>query len=117
MIRLLLNRTIAGNYVFCDPEARVHLSIGQPGGNALKLTQSIIRALKGKTVIDVDGVVDLEKGIIKVAIAEKAEQPPSPIQDNTPKTIPPVETPAEDKKEEVPPVEEKKKSTRTTKSK
>ncbi len=73
MILLQLNLTLRDNYVFVDPEAPLHLSLSNPRGAAPRLTASIIRGLKGKTLIDVNGVVDLETGLLKDQ-KEKAAQ-------------------------------------------
>jgi hypothetical protein len=59
---LELNRRIRNNYVFFDPETPLHLSVVHPRGKASRITPSIMRALKGSTIIDVDGVIDLNTG-------------------------------------------------------
>lgn len=64
-IRLELNRNIDENYAFFCPHALIHLSRSQPTGIAPRLSSYILTALRFGTLIDLDGVVDLEKGELK----------------------------------------------------
>ena len=81
-IRLMLNPEMRENYVFYCPEIRFQLDLSKPGGIAPRLTSAILRGLKGKTLIDVDGVVDIEKKSVKkinlsdleVSIPQKIEK-------------------------------------------
>lgn len=61
------------NYVFFCPHAPIHLSMSHPRGIAPRLTASILRGLKGRTLIDVEGVVDIEKGMLK-SITDKSDK-------------------------------------------
>lgn len=64
-ILLRLNLAKRDNYVFVDPLAPIHLSLSQPIGEAPRLTTSILRGLRGQTLIDVKGIVDIEGGTLK----------------------------------------------------
>lgn len=63
-IRLMLNLALRDNYAFVDPDALVHLNVSNPRGEATRLTGSVIRGVQGKTLIDVDGVIDLKNRCI-----------------------------------------------------
>lgn len=64
-IKLELNRKMDDNYAFFCPEASVHLSLSQPRAIASRLSSSILTALRFQTLIDVDGVVDIDRGVLK----------------------------------------------------
>ena len=64
-IKLELNRNVDENYAFFCPHALIHLSQSQPMGVAPRLSSYILTALRFGTLIDVDGVVDLETGELK----------------------------------------------------
>lgn len=70
-IRIMLNRAVRENYNFIDPEAPLVLDLSKPRGIAPRLTGSILRGLRGKTLIDIDNVVDLKTGAIKESILEQ----------------------------------------------
>ena len=84
-LNLGLNLRVAGNYVFCDPAANIHLSLEQPRGRASRLTPSVLRGLRAKTLVDIDGVVDIKEGKLKEAIpvAAAVEAPVSDVQETT----------------------------------
>ena len=72
-IRLELNRSVDENYAFFCPHALIHLSQTQPRGIAPRLSSSILTGLRFGTLIDVDGVVDLETGEIKEQVLSVSE--------------------------------------------
>lgn len=65
MIKLMLNRYKFNNYAFFCPISRLHLTVSSPIGYADKVTPAILKALKSKTLLDVDNVIDIEKGTVK----------------------------------------------------
>lgn len=73
-IVLQLNPAVRDNYVFFCPEAPLHLSVLKPRGSSPRLSASILRGLRGKTLIDVNGVVDIKTGELKTETAEAAEK-------------------------------------------
>lgn len=64
-IRLKLNPVVSNNYSFFCPDAPLSLSISKPIGVSNRLTPSIIRGLRFKTLIDLDGRVDTKTWTIK----------------------------------------------------
>lgn len=72
-IRLELNQKVDENYVFFCPHALIHLSRSKPMGVAPRLSSYILTALRFGTLIDVDGVVDLETGELKQSTEQEAE--------------------------------------------
>lgn len=107
MIRLALDMTLQDNHVFFCPMARVHIARRTGGFGVVRfVTPSIMRALKGHTLIDLDGIIDtnlsveennrlLASGIIptrrhlqKEEVAEKevvAKEPAKPAKKTTKK--------------------------------
>lgn len=83
MIRVALNRAIRDNFSVICPDARLGVTIRQPIGFVHQLTPSVLRALRSKRLIDLDGVVDLERGILK----EKEK----PVKEEPTPTVTPVE--------------------------
>lgn len=80
MIKLALNRQKFNNYAFFCPVSKLHLTVSNPVGYVNEVTPAILRAVKLKTLIDVDGVINIETG------TEKDEQPvKQPVQE-TPKS-------------------------------
>ena len=65
MIKLMLNKYKFNNYAFFCPISRLHLTVSSPIGYTDKVTPAILKALKSKTLLDVDNVIDVEKGTIK----------------------------------------------------
>jgi len=61
------------NYSFFDPRSGLNLSIGNPVGFANRVTPMILRGLKHKTLLDLDGVIDIKKGVLKAEIENPAE--------------------------------------------
>lgn len=87
-ILLQLNLTIRDNYCFMDSEAPLCLNMNNPRGFAPRLTGSILSGLRYKTLIDVNNVVDLNTGKLRVFNApvqpEQAGEPKSPIVSTIP---------------------------------
>lgn len=108
MIKLMLNLHKFNNYAFFCPVSRLHLTVSSPVGYANEVTTAILKALKAETILDVDGVVDIETGTVKTA---KEAAPKAPVQEKAPeqKSSEQKEAPAEkvEAKEEVPKQEEK----------
>lgn len=125
MIKLMLNLHKFNNYAFFCPVSRLHLTVSSPVGYSNEVTPAILKALKAETVLDVDGVVDIETGTVKAGTqapkqekpVEKApEQPKSPEQKNDDNgdskqddTAKVEETKVEEPKEEAPAEEKPKK--------
>ena len=65
MIKLMLNSRKFNNYAFFCPVSRLHLTVSNPVGYVNEVTTTILKALKNKTILDVDGVVDIEAGTVK----------------------------------------------------
>ena len=109
MVKLALNRHKFNNYAFFCPVSKLHLTVSNPVGYANEVTPAILRAVKVNTLIDVDGVIDIETGTVKDAQQVNTsvqETPKSPEEtdnadtkkDNTPEQPAkvdenPVETP------------------------
>lgn len=101
MIKLMLNLQKFNNYAFFCPVSRLHLTVSSPVGFSNEVTPAILKALKAKTILDVDGVVNIETGTVKVenqvvsakapipkvepVVEPKAEQPVAePVQEKAP---------------------------------
>lgn len=75
MIKLMLDTHKFNNYAFFCPVSKLHLTVSSPVGFTNEVTTAILRALKAKTIIDVDGVIDLKTGAVKAVEKQKvAEQ-------------------------------------------
>lgn len=63
-IELGLNNKKPGNYGFFCPVSKLHLTLSNPIGsvNADRITSYILRGIKTKVLIDMNGVVNLETG-------------------------------------------------------
>lgn len=98
MIKLALN-VKHNNHAFFCPVSRLHLTVGNPVDVVNEVTPAIIRGLKSKVLVDVDGVIDLETGAVKKGsktpekeqpkqqVAEpekKAEEPAKEVAPETP---------------------------------
>ena len=79
MVKLALNRHKFNNYAFFCPVSKLHLTVSNPVGYVNEVTPAILRAIKLSTLIDVDGVIDIETGTVKDAQPVK-----TPVQE-TPK--------------------------------
>ena len=67
MVKLALNRHKFNNYAFFCPVSKLHLTVSNPVGYTNEVTPAILRAIKVNTLIDVDGVIDIETGTVKDA--------------------------------------------------
>ena len=104
MIKFMLNMHKFNNYAFFCPVSRMHLTVSSPVGFANEVTPAILKGLKSKAILDVDGVIDLETGAVKAAQA-KAQPTPEPVKTEPEKKVeasvePVAETPKEEPKEE-----------------
>ena len=59
MVKLALNRHKFNNYDFFCPVSKLHLTVSNPVGYTNEVTPAILKAIKAKTVLDVDGVINL----------------------------------------------------------
>ena len=98
MIKFMLNKQKFNNYAFFCPVSRMHLTVSSPVGYANEVTSAILKAIKSKTIIDVDGVVDLETGTVKKAQAKV--QTPEPVKTEAPIVEETKETEVEKKEQE-----------------
>lgn len=104
MIKLMLNLHKFNNYAFFCPVSRLHLTVSSPVGFSNEVTPAILKALKAETVLDVDGVVDIETGTVKAGTqAPKQEKP----VEKAPETKQEAPAKAEEPKVEEPKAEEK----------
>lgn len=109
MYKIMLNKAKSDNYVFFCPDAPIHLNLCQPIGYVGGLTSSILRGIKGGTLIDCDnllGTLDKEE-VIEDVKEDKVDV--SEIKKDE------VSTPKEEEVEEV--KEVKKKTTKRTSKK
>ena len=67
MVKLALNRHKFNNYAFFCPVSKLHVTVSNPVGYVNEVTPAILRAIKLSTLIDVDGVIDIETGTVKDA--------------------------------------------------
>ena len=105
MIKLMLNLHKFNNYAFFCPVSRLHLTVSSPVGFSNEVTPAILKALKAETVLDVDGVIDIETGTVKAGTqAPKQEKP----VEKAPETKQEAPVKAEEPKVEEPKVEEPK---------
>ena len=116
-IRLELNRIVDENYAFFCPHALIHLSQTQPRGIAPRLSSSILTGLRFGTLIDVDGVVDLETGELKQSSEENPNASVSVASIFEEVATDGVQDSEKEEKEEVQvtPKKSRKRSTKTTK--
>ena len=63
-IELRLNPRKLGNYAFFCPVTKLHLTLTSPVGTTDRVSVYILRALKSKTLIDVNNVINLETGML-----------------------------------------------------
>ena len=66
-IKIALNLRKPGNYAFFCPVSRLHLTRSNPVGFTSRVTSAILMGLVTKSLLDVDGVVDLKTGKVKAA--------------------------------------------------
>ena len=72
MIKLALNLHKFNNYAFFCPVSRLHVTVSNPIGYVNEVTTAILKALKSQTLLDVDGVIDIETGTVKDAAKTEA---------------------------------------------
>lgn len=87
MFKVALNTHKFNNYAFFCPVSRLHLTVSSPVGYANEVTTAILKGLKAKTILDVDGVIDIATGTVKAASnqQEKApEVPQAPVNNEPP---------------------------------
>ena len=58
--RIALNNAIKENYAFFCPQSNLHLGLMDPVGFTDRVTPSIVRGLKGKTLLDLDNMIDVK---------------------------------------------------------
>lgn len=64
-IELRLNPRKASNYAFFCPVTKLHLTLANPVGITDRVSPYILRAVKSKTLIDINNVIDLATGTLK----------------------------------------------------
>ena len=116
MIRFGLNFKKVQNYAFFCPESRLHLTLSNPVGTTDRITVNILRGLKSKAIIDLDGVVNLETGeLISVGGKEKpTAKKQEPITTDAPVADTPAPTEATDVTAEKPATKKTAKKTAET---
>lgn len=100
MIKLALNLHKFNNYAFFCPVSKLHVTVSNPVGYVNEVTAAILKALKSQTLLDVDGVVDIETGTVDVKIPEDSKQPEAPKQPETPEKEPEVPKQEQEKEPE-----------------
>ena len=88
MIKFALNTRKLNNYAFFCPVSRLHLTVSNPVGFSNEVTTAILKALKANTVLDVDGVVDIETGTVKAATNKEKATPASEVQKPAEEKVP-----------------------------
>lgn len=119
-IKLLLNVLKRNNYVFFDPESRLHLSLGSPMGFANIVSNSVKRAILAGNIIDIEKTTGIEvservEAINKAVLNHmgyipkiKPEEPTTPTEPTAVAEIPvddkdkEIEVPKENKGQETP---------------
>ena len=72
--RIALNNAIKENYAFFCPQSNLHLDLMSPVGFTDRVTPSIVRGLKGKTLLDLDNMIDVKgECFIEAGKVDKAE--------------------------------------------
>lgn len=72
--RIALNNAIKENYAFFCPQSNLHLDLMSPVGFTDRVTPSIVRGLKGKTLLDLDNMIDVQgECFIEAEKVDKAE--------------------------------------------
>lgn len=83
MIKLALNLHKFNNYAFFCPVSRLHVTVSNPVGYVNEVTTAILKALKSQTLLDVDGVIDIETGTVKGAVTEPKKEPEKVVKEDT----------------------------------
>ena len=89
MAKFHLNLNKQNNYAFFCPKSKLHLTVSNPAGSVSEVTPAIIRAVKSKVLIDVDGVVNKDN-----RVQTERQEPPKPVKQQ--------EHPVQQQKEESP---------------
>lgn len=79
-IELRLNPSKTGNYAFFCPVTRLHLTLANPVGITDRVSHYILRGIKSKTLIDVNGVINLETGKVNANVAVEATKTEIPVK-------------------------------------
>ena len=79
MIKLALNLHKFNNYAFFCPVSRLHVTVSNPIGYVSEVTTAILKALKSQTLLDVDGVIDIETGTVKGAAETAPKKEPEKV--------------------------------------
>lgn len=79
MIKLALNLHKFNNYAFFCPVSRLHVTVSNPIGYVNEVTTAILKALKSQTLLDVDGVIDIETGTVKGAAKTVPKKEPEKV--------------------------------------
>ena len=79
MIKLALNLHKFNNYAFFCPVSRLHVTVSNPVGYVNEVTTAILKALKSQTLLDVDGVIDIETGTVKGAAKTAPKKEPEKV--------------------------------------
>lgn len=84
-IKIALNLRKPGNYAFFCPVSRLHLTRSNPVGYADGVTSAILMGLLSKSLLDVDGVVDLKTGktVNKTTNNKKESKTETPVKQET----------------------------------
>ena len=100
-IKLSLNPKKVGNYAFFCPVTRLHLTLSNPVGFTDRVSVYILRALKSKTLIDVNNVVDLETGKLNVIDDEKTDSTEQKQESKVEESVKSEPTAIQDQQEEL----------------
>lgn len=85
-IKIGLNRKKPGNYAFYCPSSRLHLTLSNPVAYVDRVTSAILVGLRFGTLIDVNGVINLQTGEVSAAPVMAAEKPVEDINTESPKS-------------------------------
>lgn len=102
-IQFRLNTRKPGNYAFFCPVTRLHLTLANPVNSVNRVSNYILRGIKSKSIIDIDGVINLETGELNTKPVEKEQSPTVELKEQ--KTIEPEKqevAATQDQKEEEP---------------
>lgn len=77
MARFQLNNKKPNNYAFFCPKSRLHLTVSNPVGSVNEVTTDIIRAVKSKTLLDIDRVINLKNNQTQTEAMNTKNEPPA----------------------------------------
>ncbi len=72
MFRISLNLKRPLNYAFFCPDCKIHLTLRNPVGSINRVTPAVLRGLRSKNLLDLDGAIDLTTGKLKQEQIQKA---------------------------------------------